>query len=172
VMRDHEYLVAIISEGGVLRAETLRFADELHAPNDIGLPKRKKAPRNRVTSLSKEIAALTQDELDPHELSDQYAQALEELADRKHKADKDVVRVTGADDEDAEAGASNVIDLMAVLRRSISPKATVTTAEESAEATSQGRLASDSGRKRPIRKTAPKKSASARKTTKARASRK
>ncbi|HEY0337481.1 MAG TPA: Ku protein, partial [Burkholderiales bacterium] len=111
VMRDHEYLVAILSEGGVLRAETLRFADELHTPEDMGLPKRRKAPHNRVTALSKEIAAATQDELDPHELSDQYAAAIQKLADAKRKNAKDVVRVSGAEDEDAEPGTSNVIDL-------------------------------------------------------------
>src|SRR5690606_8881941 len=40
VMRGKEYLVAIIAEGGLLRAETLRFADEIRTPADIGLPTR------------------------------------------------------------------------------------------------------------------------------------
>jgi DNA end-binding protein Ku len=134
VMRDHEYLVAILSEGGVLRAETLRFADELQTVEDVGLPKRTKVPRSRITALSKEIAALTRGELDPREMSDRYAAAIQELVASKQKKHKDVVHLTGAEDEDAEAAASNVIDLMAVLRRSLSPKATVTTAEEPATA--------------------------------------
>jgi DNA end-binding protein Ku len=173
VMRDHEYLVAILSEGGVLRAETLRFADELHTPEDMGLPKRRKAPRNRVTALSKEIAAATQDELDPHELSDQYAAAIQKLADAKRKNDKDVVRISGAEDEDAEPGTSNVIDLMAVLRRSLSPKAVVTTADQSAEPASAERPSGERARKGPISRSSPKKRAtSARKTSKSRAARK
>ena len=32
VMRGHEYLVAIISDNGVLRADTLRYADEIRTP--------------------------------------------------------------------------------------------------------------------------------------------
>jgi len=157
VMRDHEYLVAILSEGGVLRAETLRFADELHTPEDLELAKRRKVPRNRATALAKEIAALTRDELDLHELSDQYAAAIQELVESKQKNGKDVVRVTGAEDEDAEAGTSNVIDLMAVLRRSLSPKATVTTADQSAEPPLAQRASAHGARKRPISTSSRKK---------------
>ena len=32
VMRGHEYLVAIVSDNGVLRADTLRYADEIRTP--------------------------------------------------------------------------------------------------------------------------------------------
>jgi len=38
VMRGREYLVAILGADGLLRAETLRFADEVRRPADIGLP--------------------------------------------------------------------------------------------------------------------------------------
>jgi DNA end-binding protein Ku len=167
VMRDHEYLVAILSENGVLRAETLRFADELHASEDVGLPKRRKPSRARVTALSKSIAALTRDELDPHELSDQYAAAIRDLVEGKRKKGKDVVRLGGAEEEDAEA-AGNVIDLMAVLRRSVSPKATVTTAARSAEDTPSARPRARRARKRPTAKRA----AARRRTSKSAASRK
>jgi DNA end-binding protein Ku len=167
VMRDHEYLVAIVSEGGVLRAETLRFHDELHAPDDIGLPKRKKASATRVKALSKEIDALTRDELDAHELSDQYAAAIEELAERKEKQGKDVVHVTGAEDEDAEPGTSNVIDLMSVLRRSLSAKATVTTADKSVEGGAAEPAKEQGAHKKAAARKAPKKrSTTARKATK------
>ena len=170
VMRDHEYLVAIVSEGGVLRAETLRFADELHTPEDVGLPKRRKIPRSRVTALSKVIAGLTRDELDPDELSDRYASEIQALVESKHKKkSEDVVRLAGAEEEDAEAAGGNVIDLMAVLRRSISPKVTVTTAAQSAEGVPSGRR----GRKPAKAKSAARKRAPAkRKPPKRRTSRK
>ncbi len=38
VMRGKEYLVAILAENGILRAETLRFSDEIRSPKDLGLP--------------------------------------------------------------------------------------------------------------------------------------
>jgi DNA end-binding protein Ku len=172
VMRGHEYLVAILSEGGVLRAETLRFADELHAPEDVGLPKRRKAPRSRVTALSKSIAALRRDELDPGELSDQYARAIQDLAERKRKNKEDVVRLAGAEEEDAEATAGNVIDLMAVLRRSVAPKATVTTAAQGLADAPQPRAATAKSRKSPRRAGAKRGASAKRKVSKAPAKRK
>lgn len=159
VMRDHEYLVAIVSEGGVLRAETLRFADELHTPEDVGLPKRRKGPRSRVTAFSKAIAALTRDDLDPSELTDRYAAEIQALVEAKQKKGKDVVRLAGAEEEDAEAAGGNVIDLMAVLRRSLSPKVTVTNVAESVEEAPGAR--SRRARKRPAAKGAAMKRAPA-----------
>jgi DNA end-binding protein Ku len=173
VMRDHEYLVAIVSEGGILRAETLRFADELHTPEDVGLPKHKKAAANRVKTLSKEIAALMRDELDPHELSDQYAASIEALVERKEKQKKDVVHVTGAEDEESEGGTSNVIDLLAVLRRSLSANANVTTADKSADAGAPAPAPEHGERKKSAARKAPKKrSTTARKAAKSRAAHK
>ena len=48
VMRGKEYLVAIFPENGILRAETMRFADELRSPREIGLPEKKKLPAATV----------------------------------------------------------------------------------------------------------------------------
>ena len=53
VMRGKEYLVAIFPENGILRAETLRFADELRSPKDIGLPEKKKVPAATVKEFEK-----------------------------------------------------------------------------------------------------------------------
>src|SRR5712672_2681722 len=44
VMRGKEYLVAIFPENGILRAETMRFADELRSPKEVGLPAAKNVP--------------------------------------------------------------------------------------------------------------------------------
>jgi DNA end-binding protein Ku len=169
VMRDHEYLVAILSENGVLRAETLRFADELHTPEDVGLPKRPKVSRSRVTALAKDIAHLTRDEVDTHELADEYAASIQALAESKEKKGQDVIRLAGADEEDADAGTSNVIDLMAVLRRSLSPQAKVTTADQVDGAPSEAEPARRAPHKRPAKRVS---TASTRKAPKKRAAHK
>ena len=51
VMRGHEYLVAIVSDNGVLRADTLRYADEIRRRETIGLPKPSKV-QAREKSIS------------------------------------------------------------------------------------------------------------------------
>jgi DNA end-binding protein Ku len=130
VMRGHEYLVAIISEGGLLRAETLRFADELRSPSEIGLPKRGKSPAKRINEFAKAISKLTRNALDLDELSDHYADAISKLVAAKEKEGKDIVKTLGADSDDGESASADVIDLMKVLRQRLAAGATVTTARE------------------------------------------
>ena len=55
VMRGKEYLIAIFSDKGILRAETMRFADELRSPEDVGLPKKKEPSKALFTSLRRSL---------------------------------------------------------------------------------------------------------------------
>ncbi|HVY81354.1 MAG TPA: Ku protein [Steroidobacteraceae bacterium] len=138
VMRGHEYLAAILSENGVLRAETLRHSAELRAPKAVGLPEHAKAPAPRIARFVKEIEALTRTALDVSELEDRDAQALQELAHTKQEQGRDVVSHAGdADEESPEGGSAKVIDLMAVLRKSLSRSAQVSTAESPAPNTAR-----------------------------------
>src|SRR6185295_11739667 len=63
VMREREYLVAILAEKGVLRAETMRFPDELRSAADVGLAKQSKAPAKDVQAFKRAIEALATDKL-------------------------------------------------------------------------------------------------------------
>jgi DNA end-binding protein Ku len=56
VMRGKEYLVAIFAEHGILRAETMRFPDELRSAKDVGLPKKPKLPAATVHKIEKLIS--------------------------------------------------------------------------------------------------------------------
>lgn len=132
VMRGHEYLIAILSENGVLRAETLRHADEIRTPEFVGLPKRTKGAAKLVNELIKEIDGLMSEELNMAELEDREAEALQDLAQAKRKKGEDVIEQTQLEDEDAqESGGAQIIDLMAVLRKSLAKNAIVTTARDS-----------------------------------------
>ena len=131
VMRGHEYLVAIIADNGVLRADTLRYADEIRTPETIGLSKRGKATASKVTQFVKIIEDLTRTDLDLTELEDQEAKALEQLAATKQKEDEDVIHQRGLEQAEGDEGGAKIIDLMAVLRKSLSKSAVVKTADES-----------------------------------------
>ncbi len=116
VMRTKEYVVAILAENGILRAETLRFADEVRTPAQIGLPKVKKAKPADVQKFARAIQGKAK-KIDFAEFLDDSAERLEEIARRKQKKKENVVRV-------AEAGRSpdegaEVIDLLAVLQKSL-----------------------------------------------------
>ncbi|MBW3552016.1 MAG: Ku protein [Gemmatimonadetes bacterium] len=117
VMRTKEYLVAILAENGILRAETLRFHDEVRPVEEIGLPDAPKVPANRVKALEKEIEKRSRASLEEEELKDSYAERLLALVERKKKEGSAVVQApAGAEEEDE---GSDVIDLMEVLKRSL-----------------------------------------------------
>jgi DNA end-binding protein Ku len=116
VMRGKEYLVAIIAENGILRAETLRFAGEVRKPEDVGLPDPVKPQAPAVKKFEEQITKRAK-KLDLHEFSDDYVERLEKLVAKKEKKKADIVRAPVEAREDEEGG--EVIDLMAVLSRSL-----------------------------------------------------
>jgi len=124
VMRSHEYLVAIIADGGILRAEVLRYANELRTPQTIGLAKAPAKPKpSLVRELSKEIEGLSEESIDLDELDDLEAQALRKFAELKAKGGKGVIAVEDREENDAESeGGAEVIDLMELLKKSLGAK--------------------------------------------------
>jgi DNA end-binding protein Ku len=114
VMRGKEYLAAIFAEGGLLRAATMRFNDELRTPASIGLPR---APKTDAEDRSIELALskLRADDLDRDALQDDYTDALLALAEKKRADNRDVVEIDERVAED-EAESGDVIDIMSVLK--------------------------------------------------------
>ena len=159
VMRGHENLVAILSENGVLRATTLRHADEIRKAEDLELPKRSKPPAKKVTELVKDIEALTKDRLDLDELEDREAEALHELAEAKQKQGEDVIKQARLEDAEPEEGSAQIIDLMAVLKKSLSKNVKVSTGQPTGQtATVLHHPASKTAASKPAaRKAAPRK---------------
>lgn len=117
VMRGKEYLVAIFPENGILRAETMRFADELRSPKEVGLPEKKKLPKATVTKFENLIKKNSARQIKTTELKDQKTEALLKLVKKKRSNRKNVVKLEApAEDE------GKVVDLMEVLKRSLSGK--------------------------------------------------
>ncbi|MEX2571330.1 MAG: Ku protein [Gemmatimonadota bacterium] len=114
VMRAKEYLVAILAENGILRAETLRFADEVRTPADVGLPDPIEAPAGQVRQFEKEIEKLFEKRMDTADLVDTSAERLLNLVEQKRGAGEDLVRPEAKADE-----SRDVIDLMQMLQRSL-----------------------------------------------------
>lgn len=118
VMRAKEYLVAIIAENGILRAETLRFQDEIRTPGNVGLPKKSKVTAAAVKKYEN-LVAKNSGKVDFREFLDDYAKNLDKLVEKKRREGEDVIKTQAAEASPAEGGETNVIDLMQVLRRSL-----------------------------------------------------
>lgn len=132
VMRDREYLVAIISDAGLLRAETLRFYDEVRAPEDVGLSgiDAEKTSNSNLTATPEHLQALIDSmstrELDYKKLENQKAARLKQKAQEKLVKNEDVIREAPSEESiEAEAAAitaqepSEFVDLMQMIKARI-----------------------------------------------------
>jgi len=117
VMRGKEYLVAIFSDKGILRAETMRFADELRSPADVGLPKKKEVPKATVTKFEKLIANKSKKQFSPAKLADKQTDSLLKLVKKKQSKRENVVKV----EEEMETD-HKVVDLVKILKQSLGGK--------------------------------------------------
>ena len=117
VMRGKEYLVAIFSDKGILRAETMRFADELRSPADVGLPKKKEVSKATVTKFEKMIANKSKKQFSPAKLADKQTDSLLKLVKKKQSKRENVVKV----EEEMETD-HKVVDLVKILKQSLGGK--------------------------------------------------
>jgi DNA end-binding protein Ku len=113
VMRGKEYLIAIVAENGILRAETMRFNDEIRTPEDIGLPEKPAAAKEKVRHFEQIINKHSEPELSRAELHDETSAALLEIVKAKRAQKEDVIVTGKAEEEAAEP------DLVAGLKRSL-----------------------------------------------------
>ena len=117
VMRGKEYLVAIFSDHGILRAETMRFLDELRTPKEVGLPDKPKLPKATVSKFERLISGRSKKQMTRSRLQDEQTQRLLKLVKKKSAQRKNVVKV-----ETEERQEGKVIDLVQVLKKSLSGK--------------------------------------------------
>src|SRR5580658_4826933 len=137
IIRSREHLAALKPNGEALVLELMHFADELVAQSDFDFPelKEKVAPAElKVAKLL--IDTMSVDAFEPEKFTDEYREAVVAMID---------ARVAGEEvsaPETKKPAATNVVNLMDVLQRSL-------------EQSQRGGTASAKS------KTAPKKSASA-----------
>lgn len=119
-VRGRETLVSLKPCGKGLVLETLRYEDEVRKAQsyfkDIPATKPDKALLDLATTLIEQRAA----KFDPSEFRDRYVDALHKLIAKKQKA-KGKGRILEDVEEPEDARGSNVIDLMAALKKSVGP---------------------------------------------------
>ena len=117
-MRGQEYVVALKPMDRGILLETLRYADEVHKSSgffrDIGDHK----PDADLLDMASMLIERKAGEFDPKEFHNRYVDALHRLIEEKQKKKGEKI----IEDPDADAPppkGSNVIDLMAALKKSL-----------------------------------------------------
>jgi len=112
VMSTRERVCAIEIEEDGLVLTTLRTAEEVRTLDEIGHPELPK-PDPKMLDIAEKIVAQQSGDFDPSEFNDRYEDALRELIAEKQKGRP--VKST----KPREADNTNVIDLMAALKKSL-----------------------------------------------------
>jgi DNA end-binding protein Ku len=120
-MRGQEYVVALKPCGRGMLLETLRYADEVNKSQTYFREIEDRDPDADLLDMASMLIERKTGKFDPSEFHNRYVDALHELIEEKQRAKGEKV----IQDPDADAPppkGSNVVDLMAALKRSLGDK--------------------------------------------------
>jgi len=113
-MRGREYIVSLKPCGRGILLETLRYADEVVKAQGYFRDIPDSKPDAEMLELAEALIDKKAAKFDPSKFHDRYVDALKELIEKKRKG-----RKIEAEEEELPKRGSNVIDLMAALKKSI-----------------------------------------------------
>lgn len=116
VIKTRQHLAALKPNGNALVLELMYFAHELVPADELRIPE-KKTPGRRELAMAKALVEQMTEEWDPARYTDDYTSALMGLIERK--VDQGGHALPAARRRGSKQ-ATNVIDLVAVLQRSLS----------------------------------------------------
>jgi DNA end-binding protein Ku len=153
-MRGREYVVSIKPCGKGIVLETLRYADEVNKAASYFRDIEDRKPDEELLDLAEALIDKKSASFDPKEFHDRYVEALHDLIERKMKAKGAKIK---PEEEPAPTKGTNVIDLMAALKKSIERPGANTNRESSSAGKASGTKAA--AKKAPAKKPAAKKTA-------------
>jgi DNA end-binding protein Ku len=126
VIRTRQYLAALIPSGDVIVLNTLRYKNELKSAKDLKVPSgnlKASGVSPREIEMAKKLVEEMTEQWKPERYRDTYHDDLMKLIDKRIKAGKTEV-ITGAEAEEDQGkpARGEVIDLMALLKRSVQAK--------------------------------------------------
>ncbi|MBC9033366.1 Ku protein [Sphingomonas sp. JC676] len=116
-LRGREYVVSLKPCGRGMVLETLRYADEVNKAQGYFRDIPDDAPDPELLGLAETLIEKKVSKFVPGQFHDRYVDALRDLIERKKKAKgKKIIEET---DDGAPTRGSNVVDLMAALKKSL-----------------------------------------------------
>jgi DNA end-binding protein Ku len=163
VMRSKEALVAIRAVDGVLVLETMRYADEVLAPDrDQALPDAGTEPTEREMEMARQLVNSLAADFDPDKYHDEYREELLGLIEKKAAGEEIVA-------PEAPEEPAKVLDLMAALEASLARTGAKAPAPTTKAAKAPARSATGTAKKA-AKKPAAKKAAAKKTSARARKS--
>ena len=117
-MRGREYVVSLKPCGRGMVLETLRYADEVNKAQGYFRDIPDSKPDDDLMDLAEALIEKKSAAFHPQDFHDRYVDALKDLVERKRKA-KGRKIIEDTSDEPTGRSGSNVVDLMAALKKSM-----------------------------------------------------
>ncbi|MGF6711683.1 DNA end-binding protein Ku [Luteibacter sp. W1I16] len=160
VIRTKEYLAAVMPQGDALVLNLLRYKSEVVDADDFELPGKSTA-EYRISSREMEMATDLIESMSgkwkPEDYRDEFREKLRSAIEKRLKS-KGVTATVEEEDRTPENATTNVVDFMALLKKSIGAKTRTPAAKNAPERKPAAKKAS--AKKTASKKTAAKKTAS------------
>jgi len=159
VIRTREYLSAIMPRKHALILVLMRFQQELVDAEEFSLPKediKHYRISERELSMAEQLIQSMTSDWNPEEYKDEFRDRLRQVIEKRMKSKGALATVEEPEGEEAEA-ATNVVDFMALLKKSIDTKKR-TPAKAAKKAKPSRRAATKKGK--PAKKSAGRRKAS------------
>ena len=144
-MRGREYVVSLKPCGKGMVLETLRYADEVNKASSYFRDIEDKEPDEDLLELAETLIEKKTAPFDAREFHDRYVDALHALIERKMKSKGAKIK---AEQEPEPARGTNVVDLMAALKKSIERPGPQTSKAPTAKAPAKGAARKSAASKR------------------------
>ena len=161
VIRTREYLAAVMAQDNALVMNLLRYPADIIDPEDYGLPE-KSAKDYRITPKEMEMAKSLIESMagkwKPSDYRDEFREKLRKVIE-KRLARKGVTADIEEEHEAPEDATTNVVDFMALLKKSIAGNKRTPAAKGGAKAAakSTAKVARSAGKKAAAKKSTGKK---------------
>jgi len=122
VIRTRQYVAALMPMGDILLMNTLRYANELRPPNDLEVPSgnlKAVGVNPREIDMARRLVDGMTDKWNPETYRDTYHEDLLALIEKRVEAGQTHVVTEPSAEEEAVPGKGEVVDLMALLKRSV-----------------------------------------------------
>ncbi len=118
VIRTKQYLAAVIARKDVILLNILRFAHELRDPSDLDLPSGKEGVSERELDMAERLVEGMVDTWDPKKYRDDFHRDMKKMIDERVEAGQ-LEESPEAPPAPRKERGGNVVDLMALLKRSV-----------------------------------------------------
>lgn len=154
-MRGQEYVVSLKPCGRGLVLETLRYADEVHRAGSYFREIPDGRPDADLLEMAENLIEKKAGDFDAAQFENRYIDALRDLIEEKIR--KKGKRVIQDSSDDAPTKGSNVVDLMAALKKSLETGTRGASADKTAKSKAAPKKSAD--KKVPVKKPAARKRA-------------